>query len=391
MTISSKPHIVLVDTWRVVNAKGGTEKVFCEMANALVQRGYNITAICHDENQGKPGFELRKEVHFINAYQKPGFFDRDLMRSVRSFQFNREKSREKRHFLSCYWKAQNIKNALKSWNDVDIIISFQPVTTFILKTILKMEHPVISMFHMSPEVFSSRKSYKYRKAALDQSCCIQVLIPEYLNSIKKLHPKTPAVVIPNVAPMYDEVSNLNNKTIITVARLTPQKRPELLVKAFMLIKDKFPDWQCEWYGETNVHQECTLRTMNLIKENGLEERILFKGPCNDIPQRLKNSAIFAFPTAYEGLSIALLEAFSMGLPAVGCNDCPSVSSMITDNVNGFTTPPTPEDFALALSKLMENKDLRMQFGQQAKLTSKEYSADVVWQKWDDLLHQYLSN
>ena len=108
MTISSKPHIVLVDTWRVVNAKGGTEKVFCSMANELTDRGYTVTAICHDPTQGKPGFELKEEVQFINAYQKPNIFDQEPIRSIRSYRFNRERSRERRHFLSCYWKAQNI-------------------------------------------------------------------------------------------------------------------------------------------------------------------------------------------------------------------------------------------------------------------------------------------
>ena len=389
MTISSKPHVVLVDVWRVVNAKGGTEKVFCEMANELTQRGYKVTAICHDENQGNPGFKLNEEVDFINAYHKPTIFDKEPIRSIRSFRIDREKSREQRHFISCYWKAQNIKRSFNLWDKVDIVISFQPETTFILKEILQLTNPVITMFHMSPDVFISRKSYKYRKSAVDLSCCIQVLIPEYLDSIKKVHPLTPTVVIPNVAPTYDQSSNLSNKVIITVARLTPQKRPELLVEAFALIKDNFPDWVCEWYGETDVHPDCTKRTVDIIKQNNLEKRFSLMGPCNNVSQKLKDSSIFAFPTAYEGLSIALLEAFSMGLPAVGCSDCPSVSSMIKNNVNGYVCPPTPEKFAQALSMLMSNKELRQELGQQAKQTSKEYSADVVWQKWDTLLRRLI--
>lgn len=30
---SSRCHIVLLDVWRVINSKGGTDKVFCDMAN----------------------------------------------------------------------------------------------------------------------------------------------------------------------------------------------------------------------------------------------------------------------------------------------------------------------------------------------------------------------
>ena len=53
--------VVLVNTWRVVNAKGGTEKVFCDMANALDLMGYNVTAICLD---------LKKRNAWILAFQR---------------------------------------------------------------------------------------------------------------------------------------------------------------------------------------------------------------------------------------------------------------------------------------------------------------------------------
>ena len=33
-------RILLLNTYRVVNAKGGTEKVFCDMANAMAEKGH---------------------------------------------------------------------------------------------------------------------------------------------------------------------------------------------------------------------------------------------------------------------------------------------------------------------------------------------------------------
>lgn len=385
MTVSSKPHIVLVDIWRVVNAKGGTEKVFCEMANELTKRGYKVTAICHDENQGDPGFELRKEVCFINAYKKPSIFDQEPIRSIRSYRFNRDKSRERRHFLSCFWKAQNINRAFNFWDSVDVVISFQPETTFILKNILKLKNPVITMFHLTPERFISRKSYRFRQSAVDASTCIQVLVPEYIDIVKKVHPNARVVCIPNVAPQYDEVSSLETKRIINVARVSPQKRPDLLIEAFALLKDQYPDWICEWYGEAEVHEECSKRIQQIIKKEMLEDKFLFMGASSNIPQKLTSSSIFAFPSEYEGLSLALLEAMSAGLPVVGCVDCPSVNSIIKNGVNGFLVQPEPKEFAEALSKLMDSQRLRQELGTQAKETSKAYSPESVWQMWDQLL------
>lgn len=51
-------RILLLNTYRVVNAKGGTEKVFCDMANAMAEKGHEVFAVCLDENQGLPGFQL---------------------------------------------------------------------------------------------------------------------------------------------------------------------------------------------------------------------------------------------------------------------------------------------------------------------------------------------
>lgn len=98
---SRQLNITLVNTWRVVNAKGGTEKVFCDMANAFVQRGHNVTAICLDENQGQPGFPIDSRVHFINAYhaQIPLSLTK-LVRKLRSLSLCKEQRRIKHAALS---------------------------------------------------------------------------------------------------------------------------------------------------------------------------------------------------------------------------------------------------------------------------------------------------
>lgn len=391
MTISSKPHVVLVNIWRVVDAKGGTEKVFCEMANQLISRGYRVTAVCHDENQGKPGFELNDEVHFINTYQKPSIFDLEPIRSVRAFSFNREKRRGKRYFISSFWKAENIKQSLELWKDADVIISYQPQTTYILKEILKIDKPVITMFHLTPAKFISRQSYVSCRNAVGSSAYIQVLLPEYVDIIKQIHPNTKVVCIPNVAPQYDKVSPLTEKKILNVARVRRQKRPELLIEAFALLKDQYPDWKCEWYGESDLHKEYGAYIRSLIKNKNLEDRFLLKGPTSEVGEKLRSGSIFAFPSEFEGLSLALLEAMSAGLPVVGCQDCPSMKSMIQNDVNGFLVQPQPKEFATALAKLMDSYELRQKLGNQSKQISLAYSPDTVWQKWDNLLKVIVNN
>ena len=69
MPNKDKKHIVLISLCRVINSKGGAEKVFCDMANAFTERGLDVTAICCESLRGGPAYPLNKEVHFINAHE----------------------------------------------------------------------------------------------------------------------------------------------------------------------------------------------------------------------------------------------------------------------------------------------------------------------------------
>ena len=129
---------------------------------------------------------------------------------------------------------------------------------------------------------------------------------------------------------------------------------------------------------------------NLIREKDLSERIFFRGTTNNVASVLQNASIFAFPSLYEGFPLALAEAFSMGLPAVGCKDCSGVNSLIKDGSNGFLTDPTPEAFAEGLAKLMMSEDLRRQLGAQGRQDMKAFSADAVWGAWDKLIRELIS-
>ena len=84
--------------------------------------------------------------------------------------------------------------------------------------------------------------------------------------------------------------------------------------------------------------------------------------------------------------MALAEANSIGLPAVGFAAAPAVNELIKDKVTGFLA--TDEgDFARKLVLLMDNKALRVQMGKEAREEMKKYSPNVVWGQWETLLQK----
>lgn len=381
-----KVHVVLLNLWRVVGSKGGTEKVFCDMANALHNRGYDVTAICHDANTGKPGFQLDTGIRFINAFKKPPFFAQKTWIKIRTFHFNRNVRHEKRNRMLGQLKATDLLGALKACENADVIIAYQPESAHYVRDLMKSDLPLVTMYHFTPEKFMAEEPFcSIHKDSVSKSNIVQVLMPEYVPIAKHLHPNTPVLCIPNVAPQYEVPAALSSRTIVNIARIASQKRPELLIEAFALLKDRFPDWTCEWWGETHVEPELTERVNALITKHGLENRFLLKGKTNDVESKLRTGSIFAFPSSFEGQSLSLLEAMAMGLPIAGCADCPSVNTMIRDGENGVLTQPTAEAYAEGLAKLMEDEELRRKFGSQAREDMKAYAPERVWNQWENLL------
>lgn len=117
----------------------------------------------------------------------------------------------------------------------------------------------------------------------------------------------------------------------------------------------------------------------------------FQGTTHDVPEKLAQGSIFAFPSSEEGMGIALVEAMEVGLPAVGFRSCHAVNEIIKDGVNGILCEDGVAPFSEALKKLMENEMLRKELGKNAKASVSVYAPEKVWQAWEDLLQQVLQD
>lgn len=378
-------NITLVNTWRVINAKGGTEKIFCDMANALTQRGHNVTAICIDKNEGLPGFPIDSRVHFINAYHtKLPLSLLKPVRKLRALSLSKEERKSKRVAVEADMLAYKLQQALVKV-PTDIFVSFQVGTTYALKKMGNDSVPVVTMLHGKPDGYFPSHIPQTIKSATEASAVVQVLRPEFVGELLAILPSATITVIPNWVPQFQASANRRERTIICVGRISPEKRQELLIKAFALIKDEFPMWKLDLWGETHYNRKYTDTVKSVIMSNGIENRVRLCGTTDNIPQQLMNSSIFAFPSKTEGFPLALTEAMSMGLPSVGCKECSSVNTLIHDGENGFLCDHTPESLAEALSKLMSDESLRVHLGNAAKEDMKEYAPERVWDQWENLL------
>lgn len=376
--------VLLVNSWRVINAKGGTEKVFCNLANALSRRGFSVALLCCDPNHGNPGFDVDPEVEFLNVGEEENLCER-LFGKIRSFSFSSCTRKKKRGALRVERFARLFGKARKAFETADVIISFQPETTYVLKKKLNVTRPVISMFHHDPcQYFQDPLFYSAYREALSECEVIQVLRPEYVNELYGIAKRT--VCIPNASPRYLPQRDLSVRKIITVGRVNlKQKRTDLLVKSFSLIKERFPDWVVEIWGELDLNFQDTQYIRRLIDDLDLKDRIVLKGTTEDIEAVYRSCSVFAFPSAYEGFSLSLIEAMMVGIPPVGCVDCSGVNTLIKNGVNGILTKPTPEAFAKGLMELMMDEEKRTAYGSEARKSAEYYDPEKVWDAWQNLI------
>lgn len=378
--------IVLLNLGRINNAFGGTEKVFFDMANNLSRLGHDVATVVHDTHPGAPGFPIDEKVRYYNCRVSllTNIKSQILRRLVPLFYPKAQKQKIK--FKYKYRpRVPNIKAAIEK-EKPDVIVTFHPFSAFFAKEFVQTEVPTITMFHINPRDFDSAEDKMYYDS-LKKCLAVQVLMPEFIPPLlKALNPYKNIIALPNVVPQYSQQSSCTNPVIIHVARLCPNnKRQHLIIEAFNLLKKDFPEWRVELWGDSGERPMYANKLALLIKKYQLQDQVKLCGPTKDVPSKLQNASIFCFPSATEAFGLAMTEAMSMGLPAIGYKQCTGVKSIIHHGKNGFLCDDTPEDIAAHLRILMSDIELRQKMGQQAREDMKQYSPEIIWKRWDDLL------
>lgn len=224
-----------------------------------------------------------------------------------------------------------------------------------------------------------RSIYRWIEKISDKKGCLTIADIEGEFEASKQVTKN-AICIPNGIDTMemDEIISQAEKiktdrqrtTICMLGKVVPQKNPELFNK----IAKKFPDIDFVWIGAGPLEEK--LDSPN-IEITGWLTRVRATA-------RIMESDIFLFPSAWESLSIALLEAMYIGKPCV-VSRVDGNRDVIRPNYNGYVCD-TKEEYLFAISDLLGNKKKAEQYGKQARqdILSK-YNVNVMEQEYRVLL------
>lgn len=386
-------NILLANLTKMVGDSGGMAKVTCAFAHEMKVRGHRVSLVYSDVQTGDFYYPLDKDIpaYDIRHYKGKSISYPWYLKVKREFYrtFDKQKARTVNDEFAASFLLDHLKDVLQTVQP-DVIVSFQPAASKMLLCDLQTKIPVITMSHGDPEDYFHTYP-KEEIPALEKSAVCQVLLPSFEKHLKDHLPNVKTVVIGNAIPQYDVQADLSAQKdtykILFVGRLSKNhKRPHLLIEAFAGLADEFPNWNVELWGAEDgkaYYKELQL----LIKKHHLENRVFLKGPTNDVPSVLQQGDIFAFPSAYEGFGLALGEAMSMGVPAVGYKSCSAVNELIKDGENGYLCDDGIEPLRISMKRLMSNLSIRVSLGERARADMKQYSSEVIWDTWEILISQ----
>jgi glycosyltransferase involved in cell wall biosynthesis len=156
--------------------------------------------------------------------------------------------------------------------------------------------------------------------------------------------------------------------LLNVARVSPQKGLVYALRALPAILKQYPTAQLVSVGAT-TDQSWVDQLQREATTLGVSDHFHVIGRRRDVTDFLRACDVFIFPSLYEGLGIALIEAMAAGCACVATSAGP-IPEVVTDGEDGILVPPGDADaIATAVCELLSDESLRTQLGTAASNTA----------------------
>ena len=167
--------------------------------------------------------------------------------------------------------------------------------------------------------------------------------------------------------------------ILFVGRLTFQKNWVCLLRALLLLP-RTVDWECLICGEGEDRDNLVRMTETL----GIADRVKMLGFRRDVYEFMRSANVLAVPSWFEGMPNVMLEAFSIGLPAV-VSDIHAHRRIIRDEQCALVFDPRdPVALAERLQAIAGDPDLALGLAESGRRMASLYTPVLMASEYREL-------
>lgn len=367
----------------------GTERVLVDKMNYLASQGHQVCIVTYEQGNHSLAFDMHPSVkhvdlntrfftlsrynifyRFVKVYQMKAFFQRNLRKVIEDFNPD---------IISCTTYSLKIAgNILKVKNGAKVILESHVTMDSLFKA---FDYKMWIMRKVAYLLIDKRYLATVKR--------FDAFVVLTKNDAAKWRQFVSPVVIPNPV-IIDEKWNCDGnvyKRILSAGRLTYQKGYDLLINAYKIVVDTFPEWHLDIYGTGELKEQLSLQ----INQLGLTENITIEEPVKDIKAQYVKSDFYVMSSRFEGFGMVLVEAMSCGLPCVSF-DCPDgPSEVISDGKDGLlASNGDVDDLAAKMIWMISHKTERRKMGINAAQSAKKYDINSVMLMWINLFDEILS-
>lgn len=379
---------------------GGAERLIVDAAVGLVSHGHNVHVFTAHHDKRRCFEETVNDTFPVTVYGD--FLPRHFFYRLHALCA----------YLRCLFVALCV---LLWWSKYDVIIADQ-VSVVIPVLKLRSSTKVLFYCHFPDLLLAQHTTFLrrlYRKPIdfveeLTTGMADMVLVNSkftadtFANTFKKLHARgiRPAVLYPAVNVDQFDKPHSYKLNFLSINRFERKKNIDLAVSAFAMLQNLEGD-VLKNHNTSDVtltiaggydkrlreNVEYLEELKSLAERNGVSDRVNFITSCptNERNALLSECLCVLYTPKDEHFGIVPLEAMAAYKPVVACNSGGPVET-IKNEVTGFLCNPTPQDFSLAMAKLIQEPQMAKKMGENARQHVMEsFSTKIFGQHLNRLL------
>lgn len=183
------------------------------------------------------------------------------------------------------------------------------------------------------------------------------------------------------------LSSCKIKRIVSVARLTEQKKLDVLIRAFARFIETHPEYRLTIYGNGPQKQELHY----LADKLRLGDKVEMPGTSKNVHFDILDAEMFCLVSEREGMSNAMIEAMCLGLPCI-CTKVSGAIDLIEHGRNGILVNiGNVIELYEQMCHVADDKLYAERIGREASHLYEKLKTDIISKQWIDYLKDVIHN